>query len=72
VQGSGEKPPVKLLVWIGDSLEAVRSFPPAVKDEIGFALYQAQTGNKHVNAKPMKGMGPGILEIVSDFRGDTF
>jgi phage-related protein len=59
-------------VWIGDSLEAVRSFPPAVKDEIGFALYQAQTGNKHVNAKPMTGMGPGILEIVSDFRGDTF
>ena len=25
-----------------------------------------------MNAKPMKGMGPGVLEIVSDYRGDTF
>ena len=63
---------VKPLVWIGDSLEMVRSFPPAVTEEIGFALYQAQTGNKHVNAKPLKGLGPGVLEIVSDHRGDTF
>lgn len=53
-------------------METVRNFPPAVKDEIGFALYQAQTGNKHVNAKPLKGLGPGVLEIVSDHRGDTF
>jgi phage-related protein len=53
-------------------LETVRDFPSAVKDEIGFALYQAQTGNKHVNAKPVKGLGPGVLEIVSDYRGDTF
>ncbi|MGA2263572.1 MAG: type II toxin-antitoxin system RelE/ParE family toxin [Acidobacteriota bacterium] len=67
-----EKPAVKPLVWIGDSLEMVRSFPSAVKDEIGFALYQAQTGNKHVNAKPLKGLGPGVLEIVSDYRRDTF
>ena len=69
---SGEKPVAKPLVWLGDSLETVRNFPPAVKDEIGFALYQAQTGNKHVNAKPLKGLGPGVLEIVSDHRGDTF
>ena len=24
------------------------------------------------NAKPLKGIAPGMLEIVSDFRGDTF
>jgi len=24
------------------------------------------------NAKPLKGIAPGVLEIVSDFRGDTF
>lgn len=67
-----EKPAPKPLVWIGDSLGRVGSFPPAVKDEVGFALYQAQIGNKHVNAKPMRGFGPGVLEIVSDYRGDTF
>ncbi len=66
------KSPTKPLVWLGDTLEVLRGFPPAVKDEIGFGLYQAQTGNKHVNAKPMKGFGPGVLEIVSDYRGDTY
>jgi phage-related protein len=62
----------KPLVWMGDSLQAVQRFPAAVKDEIGFALFQAQTGEKYVSAKPLKGIGSGILEIVSDHRGDTF
>lgn len=66
------KPAPKPVTWMGDSLQAVRSFPPAVRDEIGFALYQAQTGNKHVNAKPLRSLGPGVLEIISDHRGDTF
>jgi phage-related protein len=25
-----------------------------------------------VNAKPLKGIAPGVLEIVSDFKGATF
>ena len=62
----------KPLVWMGNSLETIRSFPSTVKDEIGFALYQAQIGSKHVNAKPMKGLGSGILEIVSSYRRNTF
>ncbi len=66
------KPAPKPLIWIGDSLQATRSFPAAVKDEIGFALYQAQTGNKHVKAKPLKNIGSSVLEVVSDHRGDTF
>lgn len=35
-------------------------------------LFQAQTGEKHIKAKPLKGIGPGVLEVVSDHRGDTF
>ena len=66
------KPAPKPLVWIGDSLEMVQGFPQAVRNEVGFALYQAQTGGKHVNAKPLHGFGAGVLEIVSDHRGDTF
>jgi phage-related protein len=57
---------------MGNSLETVRGFPSVVKDEIGFALYQAQVGSKHLNAKPMKGLGPGVFEIVSDYRRNTF
>ena len=69
---SEEKNLPKPLVWIGNSLETVQGFPSAVKDEIGFALYQAQIGKKHLNAKPMKGLGPGVFEIVSDYRRNTF
>jgi len=57
---------------MGDSLQTIKRFPAAVKDEIGFALYQAQAGGKHVNAKSLKGFGASTLEVVSDHRGDTF
>ena len=57
---------------MGDSLESVRSFPEAVKDELGVALFQAQLGGKHIKAKPLQHIGSGILEVVSDHRGDTY
>jgi phage-related protein len=47
-------------------------FPQAVKDEVGAALSVAQFGGKHPKAKPWKGEGPGVLEIVEDHRGDTY
>lgn len=47
-------------------------FPAAVRLHIGTALGVAQFGGKHPDAKPWKGDGPGVLEIVEDHRGDTF
>lgn len=67
-----EPGPLDLIVWMGDSLERLREFPKAVREELGYALYQAQTGRKHAKAKPVRGFGPGVLETVSDHRGDTF
>lgn len=64
--------PLKPLVWLGNSLRELRAFPLAVQDEMGYALYLAQRGEKHVSAKPLKGLGSGVLEVVSDHRGDTF
>jgi phage-related protein len=66
------KPVPKPLVWVGESLEAVRGFPEKVKDEIGVALFHAQLGGRHIKAKPLRHIGPGILEVVSDHRGDTY
>ena len=58
--------------WIASSYKDFRAFPDAVQDTMGYALYQAQIGEKHPNAKPMKGFGgAGVLEIVSDHVGDT-
>ena len=67
-----EQPGPRPLVWIGDALETLQRFPEGVKDEIGFALFQAQNGKKHINAKPLTGFGSGVLEVISDHRGDTF
>jgi len=57
------------LRFIGDSLKVLRELPEEVKDEIGFALERVQRGRMPENAKPLKGIAPGVLEIVSDFRG---
>jgi phage-related protein len=61
------------LVWIGSSLEDVRAFPDAVKHVLGYALYLAQMGEKHPDAKPLRGFGgAGVLEVVDDYAGDTY
>lgn len=64
----GEKP----VDWIGSSKRDFLGFPEAVKDEMGNALGVAQFGGKHPSAKPWKGEGPGVFEIVEDFDGDTY
>jgi phage-related protein len=50
----------------------LRELPDEVKSEIGFGLERIQRGKMPVNAKPLKGIAPGVLEIVSDFKGGTF
>ncbi len=64
----GERP----LFWIGSSKRDLLAFPDEVKDDIGTALSVAQFGGKHPNAKPWKGEGAGIFEVVDDHRGDTY
>ena len=64
---------IKPVVWIGSSRSDLASFPEDVKDAVGYALYIAQRGGKHADAKPLRGFGgAGILEIVDDHAGDTY
>ncbi|MBI1946347.1 MAG: type II toxin-antitoxin system RelE/ParE family toxin [Deltaproteobacteria bacterium] len=61
------------LIWVGSSLKELSAFPAEVKQDIGYALHQAQLGEKSACAKPLKGFGgAGVLEVVDDFDGDTF
>lgn len=69
---STKAPEEKPLFWVGSAKADLLAFPEEVKDGIGMALSVAQFGGKHPNAKPWKGEGPGVLEIVEDHRGDTF
>ncbi len=64
---------LKPVEWIGSSRDDLREFPEDVQQIIGFALYRAQLGKKHPDAKPLKGFkGAGVLEIVDNFDGDTY
>ena len=68
---SGERP--KPLFWVGSSKKDLKDFPLEVRRVMGFALFHAQTGGKHVGAKPLKGFGgAGVLEVVEDHETSTF
>ena len=61
------------VIWVSSSLEDLKRFPESVQKVMGFALFQAQCGGKHLQAKPLKGFGSaGVLEIVEDFDGNAF
>ena len=63
----------KPLVWIASSKRDLKTFPEAVKDVVGYALYLAQIGRKHEAAKPLRGFGSaGVLEVVEDNVGGTY
>jgi phage-related protein len=63
----------KGLEWIGSSKKDLKALPEQVVDVFGYALYLAQIGQKHEQAKPLRGFGSaGVLEVVEDWRGDTY
>ena len=62
----------RLLYFIGSSREDLKKFPEHVMRQIGHALRVAQSGGKSPNAKPFKGVGPGVLEVVADYDGNTY
>lgn len=66
-------PTPRPLAWIASSLDDLKEFPPEVRSFMGYALYVAQCGRKHAQARPLKGFGgAGVLEVVRHFDGDTY
>ncbi|HET9400316.1 MAG TPA: type II toxin-antitoxin system RelE/ParE family toxin [Candidatus Acidoferrales bacterium] len=58
---------------MGSSKSDLKSLPSRVVDVFGYALYLAQAGRKHEQAKPLKGFGSAsVLEVVEDWEGNTF
>lgn len=69
--GSGKRP--KPTIWIRSSRRDLLSFPKKVRIKMGYALWVAQEGGKHPDAKPMRGFGgAGVLEVITDFDRDTY
>src|SRR4029079_14652996 len=68
IPAADEKP----LHWVGASKRDFLAFPAAVKDDMGNALGIAQFGGIAPTAKPWKGLGPGVLEIVESHDGNAY
>ena len=63
----------KPVFWVASSKKDLKTFPQVVRQTIGQALFDAQTGGKHPDAKPLKGFkGAGVLEVVDDDDGSTY
>ncbi len=68
-----DKPTLRQVIWVGSSRKDLRDFPAPVQDHAGYALYVAQRGGKHRDTKTLSGFGgAGVVEIVTDYRSDTF
>jgi phage-related protein len=47
-------------------------FPEEIQSNFGFELFLAQTGQHPPSAKPLKGFGGGVVELVDDFDGQAW
>lgn len=59
--------------FVGSSLADLKTFPADVLSDVGFALHQAEHGEKSLHATPLVGFkGAGVLEVVSNSDGKTY
>ena len=59
--------------FVGSSRKDIQSQPKNVRIVFGQAIFDAQCGGKHPNAKPLSGFGSaGVLEIVESDKDGTY
>ena len=64
---------LKPLRWITSSKDDLSAMPAEVRRDIGYALYAAQQGDKHDDAKVLQGFGgAGVIEVIARHDGDAF
>ena len=60
------------LIWLVDSLVRLTGFPPMVRKRLGFALYQAQIGQRHESAKMLHGFTDTVWQVRADDPSGTY
>lgn len=63
---------MKRLVFIGDALDRVRSFPESARKEAGVQLHKVQQGLEPSDWKPMGTVDSGVREIRIREDGGAF
>ncbi len=64
---------LKPIVWVRSSKEDLKRFPNLVQKHIGFALKMAQMGEKHSDAKAIRGFGgANVVEVIEDYQRNAY
>ena len=58
-----QKTELASVVWEGDSLEVLRSFPAAIRREFGIEIFDLQRGERPRSFRPMPSVGKGVFEL---------
>ena len=58
--------------WVRAARKVYERFPIAVQDRVNTALTIAAEGSKADIAKPLKGLGSGVVEIAVRYRADAY
>ena len=58
--------------WIRAARKAFETFPPTVQDRVATALTIAAEGGKADIAKPLKGLGGGVMEIALRYQANAW
>ena len=53
---------LKPVAWLGSTKKDLLALPKEVQGKVGFALYQAQSGQMPEDAKPLKGFGGASVQ----------
>lgn len=62
----------KPLHWLSSTKKDLLGFPEQVIDDFGYALGAVQLGAAPPQAKPWKGEGAGVFELVESHHGNAF
>ena len=58
--------------WVRAARRDYAAFPPAVRDRISTAVSIAAHGSKADIARPLKGLGSGVMEVAVRYRTDAW
>lgn len=60
------------ILWVKAARKEFETFPAGARDILQTALIVAAEGRKADIAKPMKGLGSGVIEIALPYRTDAY
>ena len=64
---------MKSIFWVASAKDDLDDMLATVQDTFGFALHLAQAGQKHPDAKSLKGFGgAGVLKVVESWQGSAY